>query len=322
MTRRTREIQWFAAGCESTVSLLDAYINERFESANQPPSVVTRRDTVIVALTSFSIVSHVSSKFPTDIQGFLWALSNEDDAKYTVASLHMLDQCIEKHERFSKHGKHFAPFHQPLQQTIHRGDDSGCPLLISIPFLDWGVSGSTPPLRFQVDKREAFSSIRSPAHMLRSLLQHFYRLEDTSRREKEQVFNKHAPWSTDRELDLRVRSWYGRHPTALVVDELWILCIDARHIVTFSSNASWKSRWPPQQLISRISHVSFRANRNACFTAYHKPRTFNALAHSVVCLSGAVGMLHRSFWPDIILCLTDRYADYLSHLVSSHLRRF
>jgi Mg2+ and Co2+ transporter CorA len=41
---------------------------------------------------------------------------------------------------------------------------------------------------------------------------------------------------------------------------------------------------------------------------------YTAHTHAVACLSGAVGLLHRSFWSDLPLCLTDRFAGYLSHL--------
>lgn len=99
--------------------------------------------------------------------------------------------------------------------------------------------------------------------MLRSILQHFYRLEDTTDRESQQMFARHKPWLTDRNLDLKVRRWYGHHPTSLNVDELWILVVDARHAVTFSSNQSWKSHWPPLQLSARIAEISFHVIRSA-----------------------------------------------------------
>lgn len=138
-------------------------------------------------------------------------------------------------------------------------------MLMCLPFLDWSIQGEKPPLRSQVDRREGYSSVRSSSHLLRTVLQHFYRLEDTADREASQVFARHKPWSTDRELDLKVRQWYGHYPTALNVDELWILLVDAEHIVTFSSNQTWKSRWPPLQLTSRISDISFHGLMNASF---------------------------------------------------------
>jgi hypothetical protein len=184
---------------------------------------------------------------------------------------------------------------------------------MSVPFMDWSVQGETPPLRFQVDKNERSKSSRTPSHVVRSILQHFYRLEDTSDREKDQVYNKHRPWTTDRELDLKVRRWYGHYPTALHVDELWVLIIDSRHIVSFSSNQTWKSRWPPLQLPDRIAEVSFRGIRNSFFLA-PRPDDYNALTHAVACLNGATGLLHRGFWPDVVLCLTDRYAGALNHI--------
>jgi len=128
-----------------------------------------------------------------------------------------------------------------------------------------------------------------------------------------QVFTKHKPWQTDRSLDLKVRRWYGRYPSSLNVDELWVLVIDSRHIVTFSSNQSWKSRWPPLQLASRIMEVSFRGIRNS-FLLSAENQDYTSSIHVITALSGALGMLHRSFWTDITLCLSDRYASYLGHL--------
>jgi hypothetical protein len=145
------------------------------------------------------------------------------------------------------------------------------------------------------------------------LLQQFYRLEDTREREPNQVFTKYKPWQTDRNLDLKVRRWYGEYPAGLNVDELWILVIDSRHIVTFSSNQTWKSRWPPLQFASRVAEISFRTIRNGLALA-EGPTDYTAYTHAVACLSGALGLMHRSFWSDLPLCLTDRYAGYLSHL--------
>ncbi|KAK3657824.1 hypothetical protein LTR56_002203 [Elasticomyces elasticus] len=149
------------------------------------------------------------------------------------------------------------------------------PELVSVPFLDWTILGATPPLRFQ----------------------YFYRLEDTADREHSQVFAKHKPWATNRELDLKVRQWYGHYPTGLNVDELWVLVVDAEHICTFSSNQTWKSRWPALQLSSRIEEVSFRGMRNSFFTS-ETQQEYTSLKHLIVSLSGAV----------------DRYAGHLSHL--------
>ena len=72
--------------------------------------------------------------------------------------------------------------------------------------------------------------------MLLSILQHFYRLEDATDLESQQVFPSHKPGLTDRTLDFKVRQWYGRYSTSLNADELWILVVDARHIVTLTSN--------------------------------------------------------------------------------------
>jgi hypothetical protein len=172
----------------------------------------------------------------------LLALSDwSKDPEAILSSLRQVQHCIYQNERFSKHGKYFSPFFETLGEGSVR--DAEMPMLISVPFLDWGVEGEHPPLRFQVDPREGYQSSRSSSHILRSILQHFYRLEDTSDREHQQVFAKHKPWLTDRDLDLKVRRWYGHYPECLNVDELWILVIDARHIVTFSSNQTWKSRY-------------------------------------------------------------------------------
>ncbi|KAK4556613.1 hypothetical protein LTR86_006184 [Recurvomyces mirabilis] len=256
---------------------------------------------------------HCSSKFPEYLHGFLYALSDND--ALVSESLRMLDHTIQEQTRFSKHGKYFSPFFQCLRHNPGSVASEQYPMLMSIPFCDWTVLGSPPPLRFQVDRREGFHSSKSTAHLLRSVLQHFYRLEDTGDREVLQVCAKHKPWATDRELDLKVRQWYGHYPTALNVDELWILAIDAEHLVTFSSNQTWKSRWPPLQLTSRISDISFRSIRNAYYSAgVAHSQEYTAMDHASACLNGAVGMLHRNFWPDMVLCLTDRYAGYLSHL--------
>ena len=254
---------------------------------------------------------HCSSKFPEYLSGFLWALS--DDMTTISASLQMMDHAIQRQTRFSKHGKHFAPFSQPLQPSSGKAEDGIYPMLMAVPFLDWTILGAKPALRFQVDRREGFYSARSSSHTIRSVLQYFYRLEDTADRESSQVFAKHKPWSTNRELDLKVRQWYGHYPSALNVDELWILAIDAEHIVTLSSNQTWKSRWPPLQLTSRISDISFRGIRNAFFTSDEK-QEYHAMTHAIASLSGAVGMMHRNFWPDLVLPATDRYAGYLGHL--------
>ncbi|KAK4539213.1 hypothetical protein LTR36_000896 [Oleoguttula mirabilis] len=254
---------------------------------------------------------HCSSLFPEYLAGFLWALS--DDTSTMSESMRMLDHALQRQTRFSKHGKHFAPFFQPLRPSSSSGTMEVYPLLVSVPFLDWTVLGASPPLRFQVDRREGFQSTRSSAHLLRSILQYFYRLEDTADRESTQVFAKHKPWTTNRELDLKVRQWYGHYPSGLNVDELWILAIDPEHIVTLSSNQTWKSRWPPLQLTSRISDVSFRGIRNG-FVTSDTDAEYTSMTHVIACLTGAVGMLHRNFWPDMVLCLTDRYAGHLSQL--------
>lgn len=150
---------------------------------------------------------HCSSKFPDYLEGCLWAISDDSTRKYISTSLRLLENAMQRHTRFSKHGKFFAPFYEPLQLQSSDATEDIYPMLISVPFLDWTINGQTPPLRFQVDKREGFQSTRSSSHLLRSILQHFYRLEDTVDREKSQVFSRHKPWSTDRELDLKIRQW-------------------------------------------------------------------------------------------------------------------
>lgn len=251
----------------------------------------------------------VYSKFQEYLRGFLWALS--DDAQTISETLHVLESTVQQQTRFSKHGKYFSPFSQVLRSTLDT--HSMYPMLMAVPFLDWSVLDKTPPLRFQVDRREGFRSARSSVHMLRSVLQYFYRLEETADRESSQVFAKHKPWSTDRELDLKVRQWYGHYPTALNVDELWVLVMDPSHIVTFSSNQTWKSRSPPLQLTSRITDIAFRGIRNAYFTSQQNDG-YTAMTHAIVSLSGAIGMMHKSFWLDLTLPSIDRYAGHLSHL--------
>lgn len=258
---------------------------------------------------------HISSKYSDYLSGCLLALSDWTQfPQQTIAALHQLEHCVGQHERFSKHGRYFAPFFQRLGDNNNIGNGHhGGPMLLSVPFLDWTVEGEPPPLRFQVDPREGYQSSRSSSHLLRSILQYFYRLEDTTDREPQQVFTRHKPWLTDRNLDLKVRRWYGHYPTSLNVDELWILVVDARHVVTFSSNQSWKARWPPLQLSARIAEISFRGIRNAVINSADD-QDYTATTHIITALNGALGLMHRSFWSDITLCLSDRFASYLSHL--------
>jgi hypothetical protein len=154
---------------------------------------------------------HISSKFSDYLSGVLLALSDwSENPSSVAAALERLDHCIYQNERFSKHGRYFAPFYSHLLDDDDNSDGMGeGPMLLSVPFLDWTLEGQTPPLRFQVDPREGYQSSRSSSHLLRSILQHFYRLEDTTDRESQQVFTKHKPWQTDRNLDLKVRRWYG-----------------------------------------------------------------------------------------------------------------
>jgi hypothetical protein len=102
---------------------------------------------------------HISSKFPEYLEGVLVALSDweshPDDGRPIAATLRQLDQCIQENERFSKHGKYFTPFYEPLSDA-----KIGGPMLISVPFMDWSVAGQSPPLRFQIDPREGFQSAK------------------------------------------------------------------------------------------------------------------------------------------------------------------
>lgn len=136
---------------------------------------------------------HCSFRDQNYLKGFLWALS--DELEILSDCFNRLDVAVQQHARFSKHGKYFTPCAQKLSPRAD-SDDSLYPMLMLSPFLDWSVLGSKPPLRFQVDRREGFRSTRSSVHQLRSILQHFYRLEDTGDREASQVFAKHKPWST------------------------------------------------------------------------------------------------------------------------------
>ena len=222
-----------------------------------------------------------------------------------------MEQSIQHFERFSKHGAYFVPFFQSFGSGSGHCDGS-FPFLLSVPFLDWSVDdpNSTALPDIYVDKRNHGGLV---SHPVRSILQYLYRLEDTSDRERDQVFSQHKPWTTDRALDLKIRRFYGRYPSKLIVDELWVLVVDAQHVVTFSSNQRWKSRYPPLQVVSRIVEVSFIEARNSFL--YRSDRDYTAVEHGITCLAGAIGILHRSFWSEIPLCLADRFSGYLGHLV-------
>lgn len=148
---------------------------------------------------------------------------------------------------------------------------------------------------------------------MRSILQYHYRLEDTADRERTQVYARHKPWQNDREIDLKVRRVYGHYPTSLGVDELWILVIDDRHIVTFSSNQTWKSRWPAMQLSARIADLSFLGLRRARLDP-DRNLEYSAQMHAIVCLHGALGLVHRQFSEGFPLPLTERYASFMGKL--------
>lgn len=132
---------------------------------------------------------HISSKFPENLAGCLIGLSDwSKEPSAICTALHELDHCTHQNERFSKHGRYFAPFVQDLWESLEDDQDvAERPMLLSVPFLDWTVNGPTPPLRFQVDPREGYQSGKSSSHLLRSILQHFYRLEDTTDRESQQA---------------------------------------------------------------------------------------------------------------------------------------
>lgn len=119
-----------------------------------------------------------------------------EDVSVLSECFHKLDATVQQQTRFSKHGKYFTPFSQCLRPKSTGTEADMYPMAMAVPFLDWSILGSKPPLRFQVDRREGFRSARSSVHLLRSLLQYFYRLEDTLDRESSQVFAKHKPWST------------------------------------------------------------------------------------------------------------------------------
>jgi hypothetical protein len=252
---------------------------------------------------------HISSLFTEYLLGVLLAMVPDTDS--AVRGFRALEHCILQNERSSKHGRYFNPF---LHCLDPQGDDSMTPLLVCLPFLDWTCyPGPPPPPQSQIDPYDLYRLSRSSSHMQRSMLQYFYRLEETGDREREQVFSKYRPWMSSTGLQTKIQRWYQHEPTGLVVDELWMLVIDSKHIITFSSNQSWKPIWPPHQLHSRIGQVAFRTVRDSFHVSNSEDR-YDALTHLNVCLSGAVGLLHRSFWADIILPLADRYGGYLSHL--------
>lgn len=99
---------------------------------------------------------HISSKFSDYLSGCLLGLSDwSREPSRVAAAINQLEHCVNQQERFSKHGRYFAPFFQQLGgdgNDLH-GSKEG-PMLLSVPFLDWTVEGETPPLRFQIDSRE------------------------------------------------------------------------------------------------------------------------------------------------------------------------
>lgn len=70
-----------------------------------------------------------------------------------MSALQQLEHSINQNERFSKHGRFFAPFFQILSdETSTTETDDDQPMMLSVPFLDWTVEGQPPPLRFQIGK--------------------------------------------------------------------------------------------------------------------------------------------------------------------------
>lgn len=63
----------------------------------------------------------------------------------------------------------------------------------------------------------------------------------------------------------------------------------------------------------RQTPQAFRGIRNSFFRSNEVPE-YTAMTHAITCLSGSVGMLHRHFWPDQILCLSDRFSGHLGNL--------
>jgi Mg2+ and Co2+ transporter CorA len=56
-----------------------------------------------------------------------------------------------------------------------------------------------------------------------------------------------------------------------------------------------------------VRNMSLRSHQN-------DNQEYTAMTHVITALSGAMGMMHRSFWQDLPLCLTDRFAGHLGHL--------
>lgn len=259
---------------------------------------------------------HVSSKFPDDLQGVFLGLSDwRSNERATLDAFRQVEKSVRTNERFSHHGRFFTPFVQPLcTRSTTATDAEYQPILACFPFLDWTVyPGPTPPLRFQIDDRAKWASAARSNHPFCSLLQHYYYLEDTADRERSQVYTKHKPWNNDRELDIRIKRFYHQHPTGLGVDELWMLVIDRKHIVTFSSNQTWKRRWPQLQLADRIADISFQLLR-VSFEDLEQEHLYNAMMHAIVCIHGAVSLSHRGFWTALPLPCVERYAGYFGHL--------
>ncbi|KAI9891541.1 MAG: hypothetical protein M1814_002664 [Vezdaea aestivalis] len=252
---------------------------------------------------------HIPSLFPDHLRGVLLSMSKSQSA--AIVNCRVLEECITRNERFSRHGKYFSAFIKRFPENKDTNEPP--PLLLSFPFIDWTVHpGPSPQPRHQVDS--AHGSIFQ-SHPLRSMLQYYYRLENTSDRERGQVYFNHQPWLNDSTLTSKVQRWYGSPPTGLAVDEMWILVLDSQHIISFSSNQTWKPLWPAHQVPYRIAEIAFRTLRNK-FHVTGQSESYDAFIHVLACIDGSMGLLHWSSWPDIVLCLTDRFGGYLNHLVS------
>ena len=90
---------------------------------------------------------HISSKFSDYLPGCrVGMLDWSKEPEQKMEALRQLEHCIHQQERFSKHGRYFAPFAQHLgdQVDAYEDDDRSAqdgPMLLSVPFLDWAAGG-------------------------------------------------------------------------------------------------------------------------------------------------------------------------------------
>ena len=233
-----------------------------------------------------------TSMLPEHLRGALWLATK--DHPTAAAWLRPLDDAIQQHTRISKHGNFFTAFAKYLAPT---DKPPNFPILLSIPFLDVGQS---TPLGSQEDRRGDDWTGR---HFSRSVLQYFYRLEDTSNRETSQVFNKHKPWVSNPGLEKKVQGWYGHCPTSLHVEEMWVLLVDAQHVVTFTSEQALV------RLLAQFNHhhnnpmtvLGYSSSNN---TGQHVPP--NAATVALAFITSAVGIVHRTFRSDVVLPVVER----------------